>query len=165
MSPPVLTTSLSWPFQISPSDGKILNFGQVKNSEVEQVKGVTYSLESFLGPRISAEDLPFPPGGLLHGCRQGSCCSVASWRAECEAHGRAGWGGNGHWEGWRNRAGPGPGITAQSFRASLEPVSRLHASPVLGGGRGLSENLARLSAPHSHLLQLLQEPAGHPRRE
>ncbi|XP_055002756.1 phosphatidylserine decarboxylase proenzyme, mitochondrial isoform X2 [Sorex araneus] len=46
---------------ISPSDGKILNFGQVKNSEVEQVKGVTYSLESFLGPRTSSEDLPFPP--------------------------------------------------------------------------------------------------------
>ncbi|XP_042721799.1 phosphatidylserine decarboxylase proenzyme, mitochondrial isoform X3 [Lagopus muta] len=50
---------------ISPSDGKILNFGQVKNCEVEQVKGVTYSLESFLGPRISTEDLRFnevPPG-------------------------------------------------------------------------------------------------------
>nr|XP_028683648.1 phosphatidylserine decarboxylase proenzyme, mitochondrial isoform X2 [Macaca mulatta]XP_028683649.1 phosphatidylserine decarboxylase proenzyme, mitochondrial isoform X2 [Macaca mulatta]XP_028683650.1 phosphatidylserine decarboxylase proenzyme, mitochondrial isoform X2 [Macaca mulatta]XP_028683651.1 phosphatidylserine decarboxylase proenzyme, mitochondrial isoform X2 [Macaca mulatta]XP_028683652.1 phosphatidylserine decarboxylase proenzyme, mitochondrial isoform X2 [Macaca mulatta]XP_0286836 len=48
-------------FQISPSDGKILNFGQVKNCEVEQVKGVTYSLESFLGPRTYTEDLPFPP--------------------------------------------------------------------------------------------------------
>ncbi|XP_066546107.1 phosphatidylserine decarboxylase proenzyme, mitochondrial isoform X1 [Amia ocellicauda] len=35
---------------ISPSDGKILHFGRVKNCEVEQVKGVTYSLESFLGP-------------------------------------------------------------------------------------------------------------------
>ncbi|EDM00143.1 rCG36021, isoform CRA_e [Rattus norvegicus] len=46
---------------ISPSDGKILTFGQVKNSEVEQVKGVTYSLESFLGPRACTEDLPFPP--------------------------------------------------------------------------------------------------------
>ncbi|KAM5190724.1 phosphatidylserine decarboxylase proenzyme, mitochondrial isoform 1-T1 [Callospermophilus lateralis] len=46
---------------ISPSDGKILNFGQVKNCEVEQVKGVTYSLESFLGPRTYMEDLPFPP--------------------------------------------------------------------------------------------------------
>ncbi|XP_028613968.1 phosphatidylserine decarboxylase proenzyme, mitochondrial isoform X2 [Grammomys surdaster] len=45
----------------SPSDGKILTFGQVKNSEVEQVKGVTYSLESFLGPRAFTEDLPFPP--------------------------------------------------------------------------------------------------------
>uniref|UniRef100_A0A5F7ZER4 Phosphatidylserine decarboxylase n=1 Tax=Macaca mulatta TaxID=9544 RepID=A0A5F7ZER4_MACMU len=51
---------------ISPSDGKILNFGQVKNCEVEQVKGVTYSLESFLGPRTYTEDLPFPPGGSLH---------------------------------------------------------------------------------------------------
>nr|XP_054096342.1 phosphatidylserine decarboxylase proenzyme, mitochondrial isoform X1 [Callithrix jacchus] len=49
------------PFQISPSDGRILNFGQVKNCEVEQVKGVTYSLESFLGPRTCTEDLPFPP--------------------------------------------------------------------------------------------------------
>ncbi|PNI98020.1 PISD isoform 7, partial [Pan troglodytes] len=46
---------------ISPSDGRILNFGQVKNCEVEQVKGVTYSLESFLGPRTCTEDLPFPP--------------------------------------------------------------------------------------------------------
>lgn len=51
--------------QISPSDGKILTFGQVKNCEVEQVKGVTYSLESFLGPRACTEDLPFPPGGSL----------------------------------------------------------------------------------------------------
>ncbi|XP_064434810.1 phosphatidylserine decarboxylase proenzyme, mitochondrial isoform X2 [Mirounga angustirostris] len=50
---------------ISPSDGKILNFGQVKNCEVEQVKGVTYSLESFLGPRTSTDDLPFPPGSLM----------------------------------------------------------------------------------------------------
>ncbi|XP_066466147.1 phosphatidylserine decarboxylase proenzyme, mitochondrial isoform X2 [Tiliqua scincoides] len=39
---------------ISPSDGKILSFGQVKNCEVEQVKGITYSLESFLGPPASA---------------------------------------------------------------------------------------------------------------
>ncbi|XP_055480105.1 phosphatidylserine decarboxylase proenzyme, mitochondrial isoform X3 [Psammomys obesus] len=46
---------------ISPSDGKILTFGQVKNCEVEQVKGVTYSLESFLGPRACTEDLPFLP--------------------------------------------------------------------------------------------------------
>ncbi|CAN9504647.1 unnamed protein product [Ophioblennius macclurei] len=36
---------------LSPADGKILHFGRVKNSEVEQVKGVTYSLESFLGPQ------------------------------------------------------------------------------------------------------------------
>nr|XP_046231608.1 phosphatidylserine decarboxylase proenzyme, mitochondrial isoform X5 [Scatophagus argus] len=36
---------------ISPADGKILHFGRVKNSEVEQVKGITYSLENFLGPQ------------------------------------------------------------------------------------------------------------------
>ncbi|XP_015250959.1 PREDICTED: phosphatidylserine decarboxylase proenzyme isoform X1 [Cyprinodon variegatus] len=37
----------------SPADGKILHFGRVKNSEVEQVKGITYSLENFLGPQTS----------------------------------------------------------------------------------------------------------------
>ncbi|XP_063746100.1 phosphatidylserine decarboxylase proenzyme, mitochondrial [Eleginops maclovinus] len=36
---------------ISPADGRILHFGRVKNSQVEQVKGVTYSLEHFLGPQ------------------------------------------------------------------------------------------------------------------
>ncbi|XP_053135530.1 phosphatidylserine decarboxylase proenzyme, mitochondrial isoform X3 [Hemicordylus capensis] len=41
---------------ISPSDGKILSFGQVKNCEVEQVKGITYSLESFLGPHAIKEN-------------------------------------------------------------------------------------------------------------
>ncbi|XP_060699780.1 phosphatidylserine decarboxylase proenzyme, mitochondrial isoform X2 [Chiloscyllium punctatum] len=42
---------------ISPSDGKILHFGRVKNCEVEQVKGVTYSLENFLGPQTWSENL------------------------------------------------------------------------------------------------------------
>ncbi|XP_051970801.1 phosphatidylserine decarboxylase proenzyme, mitochondrial-like isoform X2 [Xyrauchen texanus] len=40
---------------ISPADGKILHFGHVKNCEVEQVKGVTYSLETFLGPHTWTE--------------------------------------------------------------------------------------------------------------
>ncbi|XP_041754499.1 phosphatidylserine decarboxylase proenzyme, mitochondrial isoform X1 [Coregonus clupeaformis] len=40
---------------ISPADGKILHFGRVRNCEVEQVKGVTYSLETFLGPHTWAE--------------------------------------------------------------------------------------------------------------
>ncbi|XP_075071394.1 phosphatidylserine decarboxylase proenzyme, mitochondrial isoform X2 [Mixophyes fleayi] len=44
---------------ISPSDGKILHFGRVKNCEVEQVKGVTYSLESFLGPQTWTDNLAF----------------------------------------------------------------------------------------------------------
>lgn len=38
---------------ISPADGKVLHFGRVQNSEVEQVKGVTYTLENFLGPQKS----------------------------------------------------------------------------------------------------------------
>ncbi|KAJ8286797.1 hypothetical protein GJAV_G00043380 [Gymnothorax javanicus] len=42
---------------ISPADGKILHFGRVRNCEVEQVKGVTYSLETFLGPHTWAESL------------------------------------------------------------------------------------------------------------
>ncbi|XP_026210418.1 phosphatidylserine decarboxylase proenzyme, mitochondrial isoform X1 [Anabas testudineus] len=42
----------------SPADGMILHFGRVKNSEVEQVKGVTYSLESFLGPQRSQSNEP-----------------------------------------------------------------------------------------------------------
>ncbi|XP_038649326.1 phosphatidylserine decarboxylase proenzyme, mitochondrial isoform X3 [Scyliorhinus canicula] len=42
---------------VSPSDGKILHFGRVKNCEVEQVKGVTYSLETFLGPQTWSENL------------------------------------------------------------------------------------------------------------
>ncbi|XP_076140464.1 phosphatidylserine decarboxylase proenzyme, mitochondrial isoform X2 [Alosa pseudoharengus] len=42
---------------ISPADGKILHFGRVKNCEVEQVKGVTYSLETFLGPQTFAETI------------------------------------------------------------------------------------------------------------
>uniref|UniRef100_UPI0037E81AD4 phosphatidylserine decarboxylase proenzyme, mitochondrial isoform X3 n=1 Tax=Semicossyphus pulcher TaxID=241346 RepID=UPI0037E81AD4 len=49
---PVCTSSCL----ISPADGRILHFGRVKNSEVEQVKGVTYSLESFLGPQKRQSD-------------------------------------------------------------------------------------------------------------
>ncbi|KAM6987148.1 phosphatidylserine decarboxylase proenzyme, mitochondrial isoform 2-T2 [Aplochiton taeniatus] len=41
---------------ISPADGKILHFGRVRNCEVEQVKGVTYSLETFLGPHTISRD-------------------------------------------------------------------------------------------------------------
>lgn len=35
---------------MSPCDGRILHFGKVENSLLEQVKGVTYSLKTFLGP-------------------------------------------------------------------------------------------------------------------
>jgi phosphatidylserine decarboxylase len=34
---------------VSPADGKIIQFGTIVNGEVEQVKGMTYSLEALLG--------------------------------------------------------------------------------------------------------------------
>jgi len=34
---------------LSPADGKIIQFGTIENGEVEQVKGVTYSLDALLG--------------------------------------------------------------------------------------------------------------------
>ncbi|KAM4635575.1 phosphatidylserine decarboxylase proenzyme, mitochondrial [Polymixia lowei] len=36
---------------ISPADGRILHFGRVDGGKVEQVKGITYDLETFLGPQ------------------------------------------------------------------------------------------------------------------
>ncbi|XP_055608312.1 phosphatidylserine decarboxylase proenzyme, mitochondrial isoform X2 [Uranotaenia lowii] len=35
---------------VSPCDGRVLHFGPATNSQIEQVKGVSYSLEAFLGP-------------------------------------------------------------------------------------------------------------------
>ena len=36
--------------QVSPSDGKVLHFGKIEPSgKIEQVKGVTYNVEKFLG--------------------------------------------------------------------------------------------------------------------
>lgn len=34
---------------LSPADGKVIQFGMIENGEVEQVKGVTYSLDALLG--------------------------------------------------------------------------------------------------------------------
>lgn len=34
---------------VSPADGKVVQFGMIDNGEVEQVKGVTYSLDALLG--------------------------------------------------------------------------------------------------------------------
>jgi phosphatidylserine decarboxylase len=36
-------------FQVSPADGKVLHFGTIKDLRVEQVKGITYSLDALLG--------------------------------------------------------------------------------------------------------------------
>ena len=37
--------------KVSPADGTLLHFGRVSNGKVEQVKGITYSLSTFLGPQ------------------------------------------------------------------------------------------------------------------
>jgi phosphatidylserine decarboxylase len=35
--------------QVSPADGHVISFGPVNTCKVEQVKGITYSLQGFLG--------------------------------------------------------------------------------------------------------------------
>lgn len=37
------------PQKVSPADGKVLHFGTIKDLRVEQVKGITYSLDALLG--------------------------------------------------------------------------------------------------------------------
>lgn len=46
---------------VSPCDGTVLHLGRIEGNQVEQVKGLTYSLESLLGfnkPAVSKEDVP-----------------------------------------------------------------------------------------------------------
>ncbi|XP_022086416.1 phosphatidylserine decarboxylase proenzyme, mitochondrial-like isoform X3 [Acanthaster planci] len=38
---------------VSPCDGKVLHFGKVERGWMEQVKGVTYTLQGFLGPKTA----------------------------------------------------------------------------------------------------------------
>ncbi|XP_062814549.1 phosphatidylserine decarboxylase proenzyme, mitochondrial isoform X2 [Anolis carolinensis] len=67
--------------QVSPSDGRILSFGRVRNCEVEQVKGVTYSLEDFLGPLPHTHLPPRAPPPHHHtpsGPASSSCSSSSS---------------------------------------------------------------------------------------
>lgn len=40
---------------VSPADGRILQFGVIENGEVEQVKGITYSLHALLGETTSSD--------------------------------------------------------------------------------------------------------------
>lgn len=47
---------------VSPSDGKVLKFGVIENGEIEQVKGMTYSIDALLG--LSTERLAAPTHNL-----------------------------------------------------------------------------------------------------
>jgi len=44
--------------QVSPCDGRILHFGKVDCGRIEQVKGVSYSLPAFLGPKTWEQKVP-----------------------------------------------------------------------------------------------------------
>ena len=44
-------------FQTSPADSKILHYGLVDNGVLEQVKGMTYTLEGFFGPNIGSTSM------------------------------------------------------------------------------------------------------------
>ncbi|KAH6644741.1 phosphatidylserine decarboxylase-domain-containing protein [Boeremia exigua] len=51
---------------LSPADGKVIQFGTIEHGEVEQVKGVTYSLDALLGssrpsPEVRSEHAHTPP--------------------------------------------------------------------------------------------------------
>lgn len=47
---------------VSPSDGKVLKFGVIENGEIEQVKGMTYSIDALLG--LSTTRLAAPTHSL-----------------------------------------------------------------------------------------------------
>ncbi|XP_069840879.1 phosphatidylserine decarboxylase proenzyme, mitochondrial-like [Dendropsophus ebraccatus] len=55
--------SISAECLVSPCDGRVLHCGRTRGSQIEQVKGITYSLENFLGPQDWRESensaLPF----------------------------------------------------------------------------------------------------------
>lgn len=50
---------------VSPSDGRILQFGVIQNGEVEQVKGMTYSLDALLGHAPSTSPNPAAPENIF----------------------------------------------------------------------------------------------------
>lgn len=57
---------------VSPCDGRVLHFGTATNSQVEQVKGVSYSLEAFLGPPTWSARKPAESADLVEAVKQKS---------------------------------------------------------------------------------------------
>jgi phosphatidylserine decarboxylase len=51
---------------LSPADGKILQFGTIEGGEVEQVKGMTYSLDALLGKATSSTDTSPNPNSPIN---------------------------------------------------------------------------------------------------
>ena len=49
---------------LSPSDGKVLQFGQIEGGDIEQVKGMTYSIDALLGKRTPASSIASGSSGL-----------------------------------------------------------------------------------------------------
>ena len=45
---------------LSPADGKVVQFGTIEHGEVEQVKGITYSLDALLGTKAHGTAIPIP---------------------------------------------------------------------------------------------------------
>jgi len=42
---------------VSPSDGRVLHFGQIEGGDIEQVKGMTYTIDALLGQRSPAQSI------------------------------------------------------------------------------------------------------------
>jgi phosphatidylserine decarboxylase len=51
--------------QVSPADGTVLHFGTIDNLRVEQVKGITYSLDALLGVEFYDPDNPSSPTSVV----------------------------------------------------------------------------------------------------
>ncbi|RAL60795.1 hypothetical protein DID88_009900 [Monilinia fructigena] len=83
---------------LSPADGRVLQFGAIESGEVEQVKGMTYSLDALLGtnkpattPNSADPSNIFTPLKILHPNKPGKKTSDASTtpKAASEAEVRA----------------------------------------------------------------------------
>lgn len=49
---------------LSPSDGKVIQFGQIEGGDIEQVKGMTYSIDALLGKRTPTPSINSGSPGL-----------------------------------------------------------------------------------------------------